>query len=714
MTYYIKPTHVPRVDGVYAFEKTICLENAVELELCIFAASRYILYVNGEYVCEGPCRSHEKVRYFDRVRHVFSKGQNKIYVKVLHTCTYFTSVYNTPTPQLAIEGRSGNAVILSTEKSWTCRFLGAYRLLCHAMYSLPPYEAYDAREPSIPLPLEEAEKAIFQSDGFFTRGGAAYPYIMEERPIPMIYPQESKPLGLIRKGEGFAEFDAGAYTTAKVLFTLSKESAVKVIYAECYEFEDGKHRRDDSSGQLRGYFDTVTSADSSLDFETYWFRSFRYIRIEGDVDSVSSVQMQRVHYPFEISGSFECSDPDYNRIWDVSINTLLCCSHEIISDCPYYEQQQYQFDSAVQIQALSAITSDVRLTKKCIDEFARSQQPCGLLLSIYPASWAQQIIPSFSLIWIMMLGNYYRKTKDSAFVSLYTGIVDGVLGFFDRMIKEKGFLTNTRYWNFFDWVPQWENGGPPVGENEVHALYHFYYAIALDDASMLAKSLCRDGLAAEYLERKRQAIEIVRRACYRKERGMYSDSSSGNSFSAHTSILAILAGAYEENEQDSLIDSFFYKDISRPCFSMNYFLFRALEKCGCYERGFSILDAWKEMLANGCTSWCENPDSPRSECHGWSSTPLYEFTRHVLGVNADEKDEIRIQPFTDELSYARGSVSTRFGEVFVSWKKENGGFRISIRSQGGVKKRLCLFGNKEYLFENEEADFFEKDVVSSV
>ena len=707
MTYFIKPICAPRADGIYTFEKTLVLEKAIELEVCIFAASRYILFVNDTYVCEGPCRSHEKVRYFDRVRHTFAKGENRICVKVMHTTTYFTTVYNTPTPQLAIEGKSGDEVILSTDKSFTCRFLGAYRLVCHAMQSLPPYEAYDAKEPSIPLPLEEAEKAMFQSNGYFTRGGAAFPYILEERPIPMIYPQQPKPLRMIREGEGFAEFDAGAYNTAKVAFSLGENSSVKVIYSECYEFEDGKRRRDDPSGVLRGYFDTVTSAECPLEFETYWFRSFRYIRIEGDARSVSSLQMRRVHYPLTITGSFECSDPDYNRIWDVSINTMLCCTHEILSDCPYYEQQQYQFDSFVQIAALSAISSDLRLAKKCIDEFAHSQQPCGLLLSIYPAAWAQQIIPSYSLIWILMLGSYYRQTGDLSFVSLYTGNIDAILGFFDRMIKEKGCITNTRYWNFFDWVPEWENGGPPVADGETHALYHLYYAMALDDAAMLAKSLGREGLASEYLERKKQAIEIVRATCYQKEKGMYSDSSSGASFSAHTSILAILAGAYEEEERDALIESFFDKDISRPCFSMNYFLFRALEKCGCYERGFGVFDAWRKMLADGCTSWCENPDSPRSECHGWSCTPLYEFTRHLLGVCVQD-DEIRIEPVTGSLTFAKGSVPTRFGEVFVSWKKESEGFRISIRGKGGVKKRLILFGLKEYSFDNEEADFFEK------
>ncbi len=97
-TFYVKPLFSPRTDGVYMFEKKLCFENETELELCIFAASRYILYVNDDYVYEGPCRSHEKVRYFDRIRHSFTKGENTISVKVMHTTTYFTTVYNTPTP----------------------------------------------------------------------------------------------------------------------------------------------------------------------------------------------------------------------------------------------------------------------------------------------------------------------------------------------------------------------------------------------------------------------------------------------------------------------------------------------------------------------------------------------------------------------------------------------------------------------------------------
>ncbi len=338
MTYYIRPEYAPSVDGIYIFEKTVDVPFSQRVELCIFAASRYILYINGEYVCEGPCRSHEQVRYFDRVSASLKSGANYILVKVMHTTTYFTTVYNTATPLLAIGSLIGTDPIISTDVTWSCRFLSGHKLICHAMKSLPPYEDFDASGKKIALQVIESDRAIFQSNGYFTRGGAAYPYILEERPLPMIYPEAPKSLRLIRKGKDFAEYDAGAYTTAKLAFSLAKKSSVKVIYSECYETDGAKCRRDDESGCLKGYFDKIRSGETDIDFETYWFRSFRYIRIEGDVDAVSSVSVRNIHYPLDIKGSFECSDLSFNRIFEVSKNTLLCCMHEIISDCPYYEQ----------------------------------------------------------------------------------------------------------------------------------------------------------------------------------------------------------------------------------------------------------------------------------------------------------------------------------------------------------------------------------------
>jgi hypothetical protein len=82
------------------------------------------------------------------------------------------------------------------------------------------------------------------------------------------------------------------------------------------------------------------------------------------------------------------------------------------------------------------------------------------------------------------------------------------------------------------------------------------------------------------------------------------------------------------------------------------------------------------MLDLHCTTWCENPDNPRSECHGWSSAPIYEFSAMVLGVvpTAPGYDAVCIKPYPHayDLAWASGTVPTPHGVISVAWEKQDG------------------------------------------
>lgn len=705
MTFYIMPEYAPKPNGMYAFEKRISLSHSTELLLHIFAASRYILRVDGKYVSEGPCRSHEQVRYYDEVPIFLSEGEHIFSFTVMHSTEFFTTVFDIPVPKLAFEALEGAKEILSTDASWECRYLPSYELTKYDMCSLPPYEIYTADKVPLPLPVKAMEKCVFKKDGYFTAGGAAYPYLLEKRPIPMIVPHPAVVLAPVRYGKDFIEYDAGEYMTAKVALDLDADSSFKIIYSECYEFEDGKHKRDDARGFLRGYFDKVKTADSKITYEPFWFRAFRYIRIEGDASAVRELRVSRVHYPFSEKGSFFCSDPLYNAMYSVSRNTLLSCCHEIVVDCPYYEQQQYEFDTFVQSTAIAYFSDDLRLIKKSISEFACTQRECGLLASIAPSSWVLQIIPGYSLLWIMMLRLYVEKTKDLSFASLYTGTVDAILGFFDRDMKEKGFLSRTRYWDFFDWVPAWENGGPPVKPGEAHTLYHFYYARALLDAAFLSRALHREALAKEYEMRYKEVISVVNRLCYNESLDMYSDGSEKSSYSMHTSIWAILAMAQSGEARERLLNSLYREDVEKNDLSMSFFLFRALEMCEREDLAFRFLENWKKMLEKGCTSWCENVHSPRSECHGWSCSPMYVLPALVLGVKEQYEGEILIKPCVGDLTFAEGNVPVRDGIISVRITAENATFHLSVTAPPNVVKRVILPNGKSHCFCGTSGDF---------
>ena len=161
MTYYIMPGFAPSKNGMYMFTKEAEIENDCRGTLNIFASSRYILYKNGRYVCEGPCRSHEKVRYYDSVECDFKKGTNLIEVKVMHTMDYFTTVYKTVVPMLVMEATAGDNTII-TDESWSCRHLGEYELIRHDMRSLPPFEIVTKGNKDTLLTVERGDRCVFK------------------------------------------------------------------------------------------------------------------------------------------------------------------------------------------------------------------------------------------------------------------------------------------------------------------------------------------------------------------------------------------------------------------------------------------------------------------------------------------------------------------------------------------------------------------------
>ena len=67
---------------------------------------------------------------------------------------------------------------------------------------------------------------------------------------------------------------------------------------------------------LFGPFDTLVLNGKKQTFPPSFFRAFRYIRLEGDVDSLTLYETECVHaayhYPFEETGTFSCSDPTWN------------------------------------------------------------------------------------------------------------------------------------------------------------------------------------------------------------------------------------------------------------------------------------------------------------------------------------------------------------------------------------------------------------------
>lgn len=711
---WITPKEVVEKNVLYRFEKTFDATRDAEFELNVSADTRYKLYFNGEYICEGPCQSDHWFWRYETVKipiEIVKAGKNTVTVDVLYIAEncYFTQAKQ-DRAALIVFGKKidcGKTEDIFTDGSWSCKILNGKKfknthdVFPQVMENIPPMAAY-----TLEADVEVGSKPYKQcrlDKGSFTPYGLSDDYALVPRTIKLLKPEAPKSFTELRRTEEFCELDAGVYTTAFPVFTFKGEKGgrIRFVYAEAYTDTNGSKdgvRRDKMGDTFKGPYDEIELTGEMQTYEAYFYKAFRYVRAEypkGTEFVVAEQKYKPYFYPCEGEGKVTAT-PLMNKIWDVSVNTLKCCTHETFVDCPFYEQCQYDMDTAIEMMVLMRLTSDYSMPKKAVYDLARSQRPDGMLCAHYPTSWVQ-IIPNFSLFWILMLRDYvtYSGDVDAAHELLPTA--DKILNCFDRLLTADGIVGNTHYWHYTDWVPGWERGVPPGGDTQPLTTASMMYACALGVAATLAEDVGRAALASEYRTRKSEMVKNINQKFYDTEKKFYVDAFGEKTFSEHTAVWAVLSDCVTGDEAKALIDRSFDMDVSRASFSFNYYTFRAIEKVGYYEKYRQrLFNGWYTMLDMGCTTWCENPDSPRSECHAWSSAPVYEYSAMTLGVKSIKNGfaEVEISPILGDADKISGTVPSPRGTISVSWEKRDGAYLFSAEVPKSIKAYAVLNGEK--------------------
>ncbi len=707
MSFWISADRRPSAPEFFYFTKEFDAPAGASLKASSCGDTRYVLYLNGHIVAEGPCQGSSYQTYYETedLTPYLVEGKNVLVAKVLYvTEGYFISVFRGARPGFWFDGKleaDGQVTEIGTDASWTCELEQAcsFSNMPGLHISIPPFEQWSGCEQRVPVPvLTEDSPGLHR--GCFNEFGLGEAHVLKPRPIPQMQTEPYRPLVAVRSGEGFVEYDAGAYTTAKIRmkFKAKAGTRVRLIWAECYSVADEAGNRFKSvrdafnhpTAEMGGAFDSLVATGQEQSFEPFWYRAFRFVRVEFEDPDFALLDFAYAfyHYPLDKAGDFTCSNERYNKMWEISRNTVLCCMHEMYVDCPYYEQQQYDMDSALEMLFTMRMSADDRMPFKSITDFAHSQMADGMLQANYPSTMVQ-IIPDFTLFWVLMLRDYLRyagaDSEALARVRSMTGTVDRALEGFEPYMTEQGLVGVTPYWHFVDWVPGWWIGVPNGGREEPITVTSFMYAAALNAAAEICKAVGRAGLAADYRQRAQTVIDNVKRHCYDEQVGLYRNTPNTREFSQHTTLWAILSGAVSGDEAGELMDRTFdgHVPVAVCSFSMSYYMFRALELSGRYDQyAARQLQGWETMLDWHCTTWCENPDSPRSECHGWSSAPIYEFSSMVLGVypTSDGYGSVRVKPHVHsfDLCWAKGTVPTPHGTIAVSWEKKDGELTLSV------------------------------------
>ena len=737
------PTASLKDYGVFLYRKKFTLKKLPNtLGVYVSGDNRYKLYVNGKYVSNGPARGDQLHWNYETVdlKPFLKQGDNIIAAEVINFGPNRPVAQHTFQTAFLLQAED-NAYdeLNTTSNNWKVKKSEAYQPIpisfgmVNGYYAAGPGDSVNAKlfdwnwkelncDESTWINAEVSNMAV----------GRGYIYGNQVHLVPRNIPV------LERKNERFnkvvrannisveqGEFIKGKPTIIKknstVSFLLDQSyltigypqlsiskgagSKIKITYAEALHDSKGiKGNRNNIEGkQLDGYYDVYypDGGDDRL-FESLWVRTFRYVRVDiktGNDDLViHDFSNIFTAFPFVQKATFTTDKAGLDEIWNTAWRTARLCAGETYFDCPYYEQLQYVGDTRIQALISLSVAGDDRLMRNALLLFDHSRFSDGLTLSRYPSD-IPQIIPTYSLMWINMIHDYYLYRNDSAFIKQFDHGMVEVLEWFNRKIDSTGMLANLEWWNFTDYTDPYAQGiadGVDGGHSATTTLQFVY---ALQNAAELFKYFGEKMYAERYSLMAAKIQKAVMLHCYDKTRKLIAETPEKKRFSQHTTLFAILTNTIDKSEQAPALKRVLADtSVIGPSFYFQFYLSRGLQKTGLGDQYISALDPFYKMLGDGLTTFAEMAGNPRSDCHAWSASPLYDFMSLVAGIQPAGQGftSVKIEPNFGPLKNINATYPHPEGDIILHLTKSGNEIKGTIKLPAHVSGTF-IYHNKKVI-----------------
>ncbi len=744
------PGESPKQYGVYHFRKTFDLAEApASFVVHVSADNRYRLFVNGQPVSSGPARSDLGHWNFETVdiAQQLKKGKNTLAAIVWNAAEYAPFAQISYQTGFILQGNTEAEDLVNTDKNWRVLRNEAYRPLPVDRAKLQSYlvtgDGDDVDASRYPWGWEQpgfddskwknAEQLWFAgkprtlgSDGNWMLVPRSIPLFTEEKipmgtvvreltagengveksslAVKMFFPPKTKTSVLIDQ-----KILVNAYPTLTT--TGGKGAKITLTYAEAlFDKNRQKGNRNEWEGkEIMGIQDRFSpDGGTGRTFRPLWFRTWRWLQLDietGDEPlTINDLHGMSYGYPLVAQASYKSSDPTHEPIWEVGWRTAQRCAGETYFDCPYYEQLSYVGDTRIQALITLYVSGDDRLVRKSIEDFDNSRIPDGLTQSRYPCN-DMQIIPTYSMFWVSMVYDYWMLRNDTAFVKKFLPGMEGVLAWHEARIAQNAMLGSVPWWNFVDWAWPWSEeerigGVPPGVAKGGSSILTLQYAYTLRQAAQVFDFYGKNERAAACRRLASSLVEATYRLCWDEKRGLFADNPTKATFSQHANILAVLTDALPKAQQPGLLRKIMAdKSITQTTLYFRFYLLDALKKHGMGQEFNAQLDDWRTMLSMGLTTFAEEPEPTRSDCHAWSAAPNYQFLSTVLGINPGSPGfaTVRIEPNLGDLVFAEGKMPHPLGNISVKLDKINNAYKAVVMLPKGLNGEMVWRGERKAL-----------------
>ncbi len=518
--------------------------------------------------------------------------------------------------------------------------------------------------------------------------------------------------------------DNSHLTTAypELTVTDGRGATVRLTYAEALIDDKGeKGNRNEITGKhIQGIFDEfVPDGAANRIFVPLGWKTWRYLQLDIETsDQALRIEKLRTWftaYPFEELGHFESDDDSLKPIWEIGWRTARLDAHDTYMDTPYYERMQYIGDTRIQALLSYVVSGDDRLARQAIQAFNDSRIPEGITRSRYPSS-LRQIIPTFSLLWVGMVHDFWMYRADSDFVRAQLAGTRSVLDWFLQRQRADGLLMKIPWWPFADWGKDFDFGIPPNDNDGGSSVITLQFVEALRYAAEMESALGDNTRAALYRRAAERAAQAVYKLCWNQQDRLLADTPAQKHYSQHANILGVWLDVIpRERQKDVLTKILSVSDagyaatgplppLTQATYYFRFYLARALDHAGMGDQYLQLLEPWRKMVSLGLTTWAEQPEPTRSDSHAWSAHPNYDFLTIVAGIRPATPAfaTVLLAPHLGSLKHLSAAVPSPKGMIEVEYTVEHFWVKAVAILPPGVSGELLWDGETSILHEGKQ------------
>ena len=449
-------------------------------------------------------------------------------------------------------------------------------------------------------------------------------------------------------------------------------------------------------------------------FQPPWFRCGRWceIIVEAGAEPVEIQDLSLIEsrYPLECETRFETPDDPYLAgVQAICARAMQMCSHEMLFDCPFYEQQMYPGDTRVQLNVISSMTADDAIIRRVIEIYDLNRRDDGNVPFNFPTVGTQEGA-SYTLCYLGMYSDYIMNHSNREWMrSRLHGMRDTLHGF-ELYERADGIIENLPGWSFLDWVARWRGGWAPGSyDGGANAEMNLFYLAALQGAAKIEDAFGNRHLAAHWREKAERLKPAIVRQFFDEGRGLFASDAGHKVFAEHAQCLALLADVFDGARAQALFEKLITaKNLDRTTVYFSYYLFETYFKFGRADLFLKRLDLWKGYVALGATTTLEAPEYPgrdsRSDCHAWGAHPLWFLRTGVAGIRSAAPffEKVRVAPQPGGLKSFKASYphpSGKMIDVDLSFKDGRAHGRVTTPVPGefvfgGETKALSVGDNE--------------------